>query len=378
MEQTLPQWPDPVAHLSALCPDLPVLYFCAARLKATARGFLDGFPGLVTYAVKANDRAEVLDTLVAAGVRAFDVASPPEIRAVRQAGERAGRDVVMHYNNPVRSVDEIDTARALGVRSWSVDCARELEKLATRLEPGHEVSVRFKLPVKGAAYDFGAKFGAEPKHAVALLAQAAQLGFAPALTFHPGTQCHDPNAWRAYIRAASDIARSARVGIGRLNVGGGFAAHRGVPADLDAIFAAIGSETAARFTTPPALICEPGRAMVAEGFALAVRVKSIRDDGAVFLNDGLYGHLAEVPLLGMIDRLRVLGPRGRRRGAAVSRLCFGPTCDSVDMLPDPIALPDDMEEGDHLLIDGLGAYGDVTATRFNGYGRALDVCVARI
>lgn len=374
MEQTLPQWPDPEAHLSALHPDLPVLYFCAARLEATARHFLERFPGLVTYAVKANDRTDVLDTLSGAGLRAFDVASPPEMRAVR----RAAPDAVMHYNNPVRSVDEIEAAKALGVGSWSVDCESELDKLTARLGKGHEVSVRFKLPVKAAAYDFGAKFGAEPARAIRLLSRAAQRGFVPSLTFHPGTQCHDPEAWRIYIRAARDIARSAGVEIVRLNVGGGFAAHRGVPADLNAIFAAISAETVSCFARPPALVCEPGRAMVAEAFALAVRVKAMREDGAVFLNDGLYGHLAEVPLLGMIDRVRVLGPDGPRTGAPVARRCFGPTCDSVDMLPEPLALPGDTKEGDHLLIEGLGAYGDVTSTRFNGYGRALDVPVARI
>lgn len=374
MEQTLPQWPDARTHLSALKPDVPVLYFCAARLHETARVFQEGFPGLVTYAVKANDRPEVLEGLVKAGLGTFDVASPPEMRAVLRAAPGA----VMHYNNPVRSISEIEAALEMGVRSWSVDCTSEMDKLAARLGPGHEVSVRFKLPVKGAAYDFGAKFGAEPAQACALLAQVAGLGFQPALTFHPGTQCHDPQAWRSYIRAASDIARRAGVTIGRLNVGGGFASHRGVPADLDSIFAAIKAETAQRFKTPPALICEPGRAMVAEAFALGVRVKAIREDGAVFLNDGLYGHLAEVPLLGMIDRLSVLGPMGARVGEARPRICFGPTCDSVDVLPDPLALPCDMEEGDHLLIEGLGAYGDVTATRFNGYGRASDVAVARI
>ena len=63
---------DPVAHLRRMQPDTAVIYFCPDVLQATARRFLTGFPGLVTYAVKANDRTEVLENLSAAGIEAFD------------------------------------------------------------------------------------------------------------------------------------------------------------------------------------------------------------------------------------------------------------------------------------------------------------------
>ncbi len=59
-----------------------------------------------------------------------------------------------------------------------------------------------------------------------LLRKVAEAGFIPSLTFHPGTQCIDPQAWEHYIRAAGDIARGAGVKIARLNVGGGFPSHR--------------------------------------------------------------------------------------------------------------------------------------------------------
>src|SRR5690554_6551944 len=109
--------------------------------------------------------------------------------------------------------------------------------------------------------------------------------------------------------------------------------------------------------------------MVADAFALLARVKAVRDDQHVFLNDGVYGTLAEVPLMGMVDRLAVLSPQGARRsGEGQRRVIFGPTCDSVDRLPGETALPADMEEGDFLLVRGMGAYSTVTNTRFNGFG----------
>ena len=43
-----------------------------------------------------------------------------------------------------------------------------------------------------------------------LLRRIASAGYAPALTFHPGTQCTAPLAWDAYIRAAGRIAGRRR------------------------------------------------------------------------------------------------------------------------------------------------------------------------
>jgi ornithine decarboxylase len=119
----------------------------------------------------------------------------------------------------------------------------------------------------------------------------------------------------------------------------------------------------------PALICEPGRALVAESYTLATRVKAIRDDEHVFLNDGIYGALSELHLVGVIDRVDALGPYATHRtGPRVERVVFGPTCDSTDMLPSKVGFPADMAEEDHVLFYGVGAYSVATATRFNGFG----------
>ena len=363
-------WGCPRDHLNHHCPDHPVLYMSPAILQATARRFLGGFPGLVTYAVKANPAREVLENLVAAGLEAFDVASPAEMQAVRDVLPSAA----MHYNNPVRSVDEIATALRLGVRSFSVDCMSELEKLiAAGVAGDTEISVRLRLPVNGAIYNFGAKFGADPDLAEALLRRVADAGLRTSMTFHPGTQCSDPAAWTAYIETCARVAEAAGVTLERLNVGGGFPSHRtGDAPDLERIFNEIRHAVAASFgAAQPKLVCEPGRAMVAEAFSLVTRVKSVRAD-AIFLNDGIYGGLAELPILGNTDRLEVLRGDMVIDGPRVQRVVFGPTCDSLDRLPGLVPLPEDLCDGDHVLFHGLGAYSTATVTRFNGYG-ALEI-----
>lgn len=376
MQQNPALWPDPLTHLKRVQPDRSVLYLSPETLQATARRFHAGFGGLVSYAVKANARAEVLCNLAAAGLRTFDVASPAEMAAVRAV---LG-DAVLHYNNPVRSEGEVAQGIARGVDSWSVDDGAELEKLL-EVPRTAEIAVRFALPVRGAAYDFGAKFGATPDAAVALLWRVAQLGFRPSLCFHPGTQCRDPGAWTQYIAAAAQIAGRAGVTIARLNVGGGFAAHRTGPApDLSAVFDAIRAAVQKEFgQRAPQLICEPGRAMVAEAFSLATRIKSMRDAGrTVFLNDGIYGGLADFRDMGVTGRIRVVSPEGvQRSGPASPRVVFGPTCDSLDRLPDGLALPENARMGDYLLFDGMGAYSVAMSTDFNGYGLRDVVTVRR-
>lgn len=365
----------PETFLRAVEPDHPILFVSPSTLQATASRFMYGFPGLVTYAVKANHSSVVLENLVAASVRTFDVASPNEMASVRNVLPAA----VLHYNNPVRSRAEIARAIDFGVASYSVDCQSELAKLVKCGVPKtSEVAVRLRLSVPGAAYDFGEKFGADEAATVFLLQQVARFGFRPALTFHPGTQCDDPNAWVAYIRSAAGLVKESGVAIERLNVGGGFAAHRiGEAPDLEAIFNAIERSVREAFPADaqPDILCEPGRAMVADGFSLATRVKAIRADGSVFLNDGIYGALSESPSMGNVDRVEVVALRGRRSEASSERVVFGPTCDSLDRLPGYVRLPEDLAEGDWIVFHGMGAYSQATTTCFNGYGDAEVVTV---
>ena len=360
---------NPTEFIRLHQPENPVLFFAPSVAQAAARRFLQGFPGLVTYAVKSNPGEEMVENLAAAGIRGFDCASPFEIDLIRDLVP----DAAIHYHNPVRSRAEIAHAVAKNVKSYSVDSRSELVKLIALVPAeGCEISVRFKLPVGGAAYNFGAKFGATAELAVDLLKTVAGAGYIPSLTFHPGTQCTDPEAWATYIRKAAEIASEAGVKIARLNVGGGFPNHRlsAVMPDYDAIFAAIGRTADEAFGEGrPALVCEPGRALCGDAFTLVARIKAIRDDAHVFLNDGVYGSLNEMPQIGMIDRLQVISPEGvLRKGDPSPRITFGPTCDSVDRLPGEMAFPVDAEEGDFVVLHGMGSYSVVTNSRFNGFG----------
>ena len=180
------------------------------------------------------------------------------------------------------------------------------------------------------------------------------------------------------------ISRAAGVPLDTLNVGGGFPSRYPLSdaPGLETFFAAI--ETARRTYFPaneqPALECEPGRGLVATSTSLLTKVKLRRaDTNEVFLNDGIYGGLMEgyqVPSLSPAHRAFRSG--SALRAALVPFVVFGPTCAPLDRLPNELLLPSDIAEGDYVEFGPLGAYGDATTTRFNGYGTTTSVPVANV
>jgi ornithine decarboxylase len=358
----------------ALHPQQPVFCFSPQALSATAANFRTGFPGAVSYAVKANGTSVVVAAMAEAGVTVFDVASVNEMEVVAAAAPGAR----INYHNPVKSRQEIAEAYAVhGCRRFALDDVGELAKILEVVGAGQELelAVRFRLPPHGAAaHDFSTKFGADPQGAADLLRLVARSGHRPVLTFHPGSQCTEPQAYARYIAAAGEIARAAGVRLAALNVGGGFPAsyrHSTAP-PLPAFFAAIADSAAAAFPDDqrPPLECEPGRGLVASSMSLLTRVKLVKPSRReLFLNDGIYGALLEMsqapalaPHYRVIRDGLVLGGQGQRFVA------YGPTCDPLDRIPGELVLPADIAEDDFIEFSSVGAYGAATTTRFNGYG----------
>ncbi len=361
--------------------EAPVLCFSPATLAAQAKQFIDGFSGEVAYAVKANPCPKVITVLAQSGVGVFDVASTMEMETIA----RICPEAELHYHNPVKSRSEIATAwHGFGCRRFAADSQEEIAKIAQTVGSASatEIAIRFCLPSQNAsAHDFSSKFGADETAACRLMKYAAECGFRPLLTFHPGSQCTDPQAWARHIEAAGRIAKAAGITLTRLNVGGGFpACYSGSsgPA-LATYFQAIDDSVSAIFgNNPPALECEPGRSIAAPAFSLLTSVKLVRAHSAdLFLNDGIYGGLLEVTQVSeLLPLYRVL-----RNGLVVDATdqraftVFGPTCDPLDVLPVRLKLPSDIRESDIIEFAGIGAYGTATATSFNGYGSVSQVTV---
>ena len=285
----------------SLNPEQPLFLFSEQNLEERLGRFEAGFPGRVSYAVKANSRPEVIRAASKAGLRLYDVASTVEMAGVRREAPFAR----FNYHNPVKSRDEIITALdTFGVKRFAVDDRNEIEKvfscaLGRIAAEDLEIAVRFRLPKHGvSAHDFSSKFGVTPEAAVLLLKDVVARGAKPVLTFHPGSQCADPSAFVRYIEAAAAISRVAGIPLHVLNVGGGFPSRypRADAPELEDFFAAIAAARTACFPAndQPELECEPGRGLVATSASLLTKVKLRRADvDEIFLNDGIYGGLME-------------------------------------------------------------------------------------
>ena len=367
-----------------LSPDTPVHCFSPSILKSTLATFRDGFPGEVSYAVKANDGEHVLSALASYGLAVYDVASLEEMAAVRANAPTAK----LHYHNPIKSRNEIATAaERFGCVRFAADDAQEVDKiLAVGGDPAKlEIAVRFKLPKHSAsAHDFSSKFGANPELAQQLLRKIAEAGAQPMLTFHGGSQCSDPGVWTRHIHAAAEIARGAGVRLIALNVGGGFPSrYVGLTApELPVYFEAIEKAAVEAFGADfvPVLECEPGRGLIAGCTSVLARVKLVKHNShEIYLNDGIYGSLMEVYQVPVIQPFtRSIGGRQPVAGEPVSFTVYGPTCDPLDKLPNPILLPAGIAEGDYIEFGPLGAYGTATSTRFNGYPPAEIIEVEQV
>ena len=354
--------------LEVLAPSYPVYCLRPALLADMVRQFTALFPGTVLYAVKCNPHPLVLDALHRAGIAHFDTASLPEIALV---AERY-RDATCYFMHPVKSRAAIQSAYGVyGVRHFVVDHPDELRKVLAEAG-GRDLTIVVRLatpPDPSTVYDLSSKFGCGLDEAVVLLRDVAAAGCRGGLAFHVGSQCGAPASYTTALALVGEVISRAGAAPSLIDVGGGFpAAYAGadVPA-LSAYMAAIRAGLAA-LALPPGtrVLAEPGRALVANACSLLVQVQ-LRKDAALYLNDGVFGSLAEMALSSLRMPVRLLRRGGDAAAATLPYTLYGPTCDGLDVLPGTFELPADAREGDWLEFGQIGAYSNALATRFNGF-----------
>ncbi len=346
-----------------LDPSYPIFVIWPDLIREKSRTFIDHFHGEVLYAVKCNPHPLVLETLYDAGIRSFDTASLPEIARVRELLPEA----VCYFNHPVKGRGALDTAADVyGLEDFVIDHVVELDKIEQVVGTDVTVSVRFATSGTGAVYDLSAKFGASIEESIVLLQDVARRGMKPALTFHVGSQCVDVGAYRNALGQAKTIIDAAGVDVAHLDIGGGFPApYAGADVDLEAMLNEIAQTVKELGLTMP-LLCEPGRALVADGCSLLLQVH-LRKGDDLYVNEGIYGCLSEVNIGKFVMPARAFGRGHTLKGEPRAFRVFGPTCDSLDVLDCPFLVPDDIQEGDWIEVGLVGAYSLALATGFNGF-----------
>ncbi len=355
-------------------PDGPIAIARPHRVAAAAQWFRTNFPGEVFYAVKANPSEWVLDALWANGIKNFDVASDNEAALIA----KKFADAQIAFMHPVKSRRAIGRAfHDYGVKTFALDSEDELQKILQETNHAKDLTlvVRFAVSGDGAAYPLARKFGVTAEEAPALLRKTRQVSEEMlGVSFHVGSQCMKPDAFRTAMDMVNRAIVEAGVLVDIVDVGGGFPAiYPGMtpPAMIEYVNAIKDGFEQMFVAQNAKLWAEPGRALVAEAGSTVTRVE-LRKGDALYLNDGAFGTLFDATHLNWAFPAKLLRETPSRAKLAPFRL-YGPTCDSMDAAAGPFMLPADIQEGDLIEIGSLGAYGTAMGTRFNGFGETVTI-----
>jgi ornithine decarboxylase len=358
----------------------PLLVLDRQRVRSQYRALAKALPGIgLHYAVKVLPNQDVIDTLVAEGA-GFAIAGRGELALLRRA-QVAPRTVI--HTHPIKKPREIIDALRFGCTRFVFDNVTELEKFQPyRHRVGLILRIAFRNPLAGS--DLSQKFGCALADIPALLQRAHALKLqVRGLSFHVGSQCPGPDAHVTAIRQTLAMMRDLRAsrtdvswaGIGLLDIGGGFPADYGTAAlDIDSFCAPIRAALAA---APKHLqvIAEPGRVLVASAVTgvFSVVGKALRAGRPwYYLDDGVYGSFS-----GQVFEHAHYPIRVFRHGPRRPSVLAGPTCDSVDVIGGDHLLPD-LQIGDLVVADMMGAYTAASATDFNSVSRTPVVSVGDI
>jgi len=353
--------------IKQLKPTEPVYCIRRKSIKISSKYFKEKFPGKILYAVKTNPNPTVLKTIIESGINNFDIASIKEIEAIKKIDPKAN----CSYMHTVKSRENIREAYfKYGIKAFSLDTKDELIKIieSTNRAKDLDLFVRVAVSNEHAEIDLSKKFGAISSEACALLRLTKQYAKKIGLSFHVGSQCMHPISYAKGIAEIGNIIKRTRIVPDVINIGGGFPTIYPdlIPQSLDCYFEEIKKAlTNLKLNKLPEIICEPGRAIVAESGSTIVRV-NLRKKQKLYINDGTYGTLFDAGVPNIVYPSRLI-TNGRVISKKLTSFDFyGPTCDSMDYMKGPFILPNNIKENDYIELGQLGAYGLTFRTDFNG------------
>lgn len=336
----------------------------------------------IHYAVKANANLGVLRVLREQGVD-FDVVSVGEIDRVLRAGGTPAR---IDFAGVGKRRDEIDRALEVGIGTFNVESAPELEaidevarergqraRVALRVNPDVDAFTHRHITTGRCENKFGLDFAA----ARALAARAAGMPGVrlSGLHVHIGSQIVRVEPYAEAVRLALGLARELRQahgGFERLNIGGGFGIHyREEEAPAMSAFAQVVLPVieGSGFI----LQMEPGRLIVGNAGVLLTRVLYVKQGGQrrFVICDAAMNDLLRPSLYDAFHRIEPVVSRG---GEPRPVDVVGPVCESADTFARDREMPP-LQAGDLLAIRSAGAYGFVMANNYNARPRPAEVLV---
>tara|TARA_B100001123_G_scaffold370976_1_gene433811 strand:+ start:854 stop:2032 length:1179 start_codon:yes stop_codon:yes gene_type:complete len=346
----------------------PIYCIRPNSIKKACSWFKGNFPGKILYAVKTNPNEKVIKYIGDSGIDRFDVASINEIKLIKKVLPKARS----YYMNTVKSRENIKEAYFnYNIRDFALDTKEEIQKIieATNNAKDLTLYIRISISNEHAEIDLSHKFGALPGEALGLLRLAKAHAKKVGLSFHVGSQCMHPISYAKGIKEIGNIIKKTKIIPDIINVGGGFPSIYPDlnPQPLESYMDEIKKNfNNLKLEKKPELLCEPGRAIVAESGSSIVKI-ILRKKQKLYINDGTYGSLFDAGVLNFVLPARMIS-NGRTASKKLTAYSFyGPTCDSSDYMMGPFVLPNNLKEGDYIEIGQLGAYSLTFRTKFNGF-----------
>ena len=354
--------------VNALQPVDPIYCIRPNSVKSACNWFRRNFPGNILYAVKTNPNEKVLRQIISNGIIDFDVASINEIKLIKKLKPESN----LYFMHTVKNKNCISSAYFdYGVRNFALDNKDELRKIieATNQAKDLNLFVRIAVSNEHAEIDLSRKFGASPSEALGLVRLCKEHAKKLGISFHVGSQCMHKISYSNGISEIGNIIKKTKIIPDVINVGGGF----------PSIYPDLNPEPLINYVKEikislenlklpvlPEIICEPGRAIVAESGSTIVKV-ILRKKQNLYINDGTYGTLFDAGVPNFILPSKMISS-GRIQSKKLTAFSFfGPTCDSLDYMKGPFLLPNNIKEGDYIELGQLGAYGLTFRTKFNGF-----------
>ena len=353
----------------------PLFVIDHEKIRENYREFREALPNVqIYYAVKANSHPEIIKTIFDLG-GSFDVASMPEFQLVyehiKDLPDKERQDWIWDKIIYANTIKPIETLQALNQYKPLVtfDNPEELKKIKA-YAPDAGVVLRIRVPNTGSMVELSSKFGAEPGEAADLILEAINMGLCvEGLSFHVGSQCTNFENYVQALQLASNIIKEAESRSGQrikiLDIGGGFPVkyNKKVKA-FKTLTRKLNTEFKRLFQPDVQIIAEPGRFMIADACVAVAKVigKAYRDGKpSYYINDGVYHTYS-----GQIFDHCNYPPQAFKTGEKQVSAVFGPTCDAFDTITLSAELPE-LEIGDLVYAENIGAYSWASSTYFNGF-----------
>jgi ornithine decarboxylase len=363
----------------------PIFVIDHEKIRKNYREFRGHMPSVqVYYAVKANSNPDIVKTLFDMGA-SFDVASMPEFMIVyeyvKDMPDKERQDWIWDKIIYANTIKPIETLEALDHYKPLVtfDNEEELKKIRAHA-PHAGLVLRIRVPNTGSMVELSSKFGADPGEAVDLIARAFDMGLmVEGLSFHVGSQCTNFENYIQALSLSANIIKETETRIGKkiriLDIGGGFPVkyHPGVKS-FTVLTKKLNSEIKRLFPPDMQILAEPGRFLVANSCTLVAKVvgKAFRDGKpCYYINDGVY-HTYSGQVFDHVN----YPVRAFKSGETKISAVFGPTCDAFDTITLSAELPE-LEIGDLVYSENIGAYSHASSTYFNGFPPAKVVHINR-